>query len=183
MSSRNADGRWMKLGTLAMLVLAALAVCVPAPAADKAPDPSAAFNMPWGPFLQDLTPTGVNVVWCPAGRTDDVLEYGPAADKLDKSVKPAADALGRAAVAGLEPGKTYYYRIRMKDPAGDKTAMHRDVSVHHAPARRDEVLVRRHRRHAHVALQLRPGQADGRAQAATSSSTAATAARASSPAR
>jgi len=86
----------------------------------QAADESSSLKMPWGPFLQDLTPTSVNVVWCPFKRNDDVLEYGPAPDKLDRSVKPGADSLGRAAITDLEPGKTYYYRVRMKDSASDE---------------------------------------------------------------
>ena len=90
--------------------LLAIASLLSVALAADAPNP---FNIPWGPFLQDLTPTGVNVVWA-ADRKDDVLEYGAAADKLDKSVQPAADAAGRASITGLEPGKTYCYRIKMK---------------------------------------------------------------------
>lgn len=84
------------------------------------------FNIPWGPFLQDLTPTGVNVVWA-ADRKDDAVEYGAAADKLDKSVQPAADAPGRASITGLAPGRTYYYRVKMK-AAGSGEAGHGEVA-------------------------------------------------------
>jgi len=99
-------------------VVVVFALAVPAALAADAPNP---LNIPWGPLVQDLTPTGVNVVWCPSDRKDDVLEYGPAAETLDKSVQPAADALGRASITGLEPGKTYYYRIKMKAAAGGET--------------------------------------------------------------
>jgi len=107
MPARTDKGSWTKLCLLAGLVLAFSISTGPAAKAADTPNP---FNIPWGPFLQDLTPTGVNVVWA-TDRKDDVLEYGAAADKLDKSV---ADSQGRASITGLEPGKTYYCRIKMK---------------------------------------------------------------------
>jgi len=122
MTMRGDNRRWMKC-----ILLAGLAAGLVFPAgagaqADKAADEPKPLNIPWGPFLQNLTPTGVNVVWCVADRKDDVLEYGSSADKLDKSVVPGADAAGRAAIPGLEPGKTYFYRVRMKSADSSQTA-------------------------------------------------------------
>ncbi len=113
MSMRTPNRRWMKLCLcVGLSVVFSFLVAATVQAADV----SESLKIPWGPFLQDLTPTSVNVVWCPFKRTDDVLEYGSAANKLDKSVQPGTDALGRATITGLAPGKTYHYRVRMKDP-------------------------------------------------------------------
>lgn len=108
-------GRFALLAGLA--VGSAFAAVAVAAAAD-APKP---LRIAWGPFLQDLTPNGVNVLWSAGGRKSDVLEYGSAADKLDKSVKPAVDALGRASIPDLEPGKRYFYRVRIQSPDGSET--------------------------------------------------------------
>jgi len=110
MTNRTDNRSSMKLCVLAGLALALSMPAGPSAQAADAPNP---FNIPWGPFLQGLTPTSVNVVWA-ADRKDDAIEYGAAADKLDKSVQPAADASGRASITGLEPGETYFYRVRMK---------------------------------------------------------------------
>jgi predicted phosphodiesterase len=61
-------------------------------------------------------------VWATRERNDDVLEYGQAADKLGKTVQPGNDALGRATITGLEPGTTYFYRVRIQAPDGSETA-------------------------------------------------------------
>jgi len=110
MPTKTDNRGWTKLYLLAGL---ALVLSVPVGLAALAADAPNPFNIPWGPFLQNLTPTGVNVVWA-ADRKDDVVEYGAASDKLEKAVQPAADAAGRASITGLEPGKAYYYHIKMK---------------------------------------------------------------------
>ncbi len=117
-STRTDNRGRRKLCLLAGLVLAFSVLSGPVAQAADVPE---SLKIPWGPFLQDLRPTGVNVVWCPFKRTDDVLEYGSATDKLDHSVRPGTDALGRASITGLEPGQTYYYRVKVKAPESDET--------------------------------------------------------------
>jgi predicted phosphodiesterase len=92
-------------------------------AADAGAKPAAkdeAAKIAWGPFLQNLTPTGVSMIV--AGKMSScVVEYGQAADKLDKSVS-LADSSGRATITGLTPDKTYFYRVTIKSEDGKSTA-------------------------------------------------------------
>lgn len=122
MTRRTIPHRWARSALLATLIAALLLVPARASmAADAGAKAAKPLRIAWGPFLQDLTPTGVNVVWSAGGRAGDVLEYGSAADKLDKSVTPAADALGRASITGLTAGTTYSYRVTIKAPDGSET--------------------------------------------------------------
>jgi predicted phosphodiesterase len=91
-----------------------------AEAGAKAAAPEKPLRIVWGPFLQNLTTTGASVIWCPGQTSEGVVEYGQAADKLDKSVRPAENT-GRAAITGLAPGKTYFYRVTVKSEDGKST--------------------------------------------------------------
>ena len=76
------------------------------PSSRDTPKPAAkdgAAKIAWGPFLQNLIPTGVSVIV--AGKMSScMVEYGEAADKLDKSVN-VADSSGGVTITGLTPDK------------------------------------------------------------------------------
>ena len=68
----------------------------------------------------DSTTASVTVVGTPAGRTE--VEYGTRSDRLSARVVDGTQA-GRRAVglAGLTPGTTYWYRVRVTAPDGRTT--------------------------------------------------------------
>lgn len=121
---------WMR-PTLMMALMTAL-IFLPiasSRAADAGAKPAVkdeAAKIAWGPFLQNLTPTGVSMIV--AGKMSScVVEYGEAADKLDKSVN-LADSSGRATITGLTPDKTYFYRVTIKSEDGKSDASSKTAS-------------------------------------------------------
>lgn len=69
-----------------------------------------------GPYLQNVKPDGITVMWETAGSPADSLEYG-ASTAYGASVPATVLASGldtwthRAVLSGLEPGATYHYRV------------------------------------------------------------------------
>jgi len=115
---------WMR-PTLMMALTAALIFLPIAStwAAEAGAKPAAkdeAAKIAWGPFLQNLTPTSVSMIW--GGASNGLVEYGQAADKLDTSVRQAENSAGRMTITGLTPDKTYFYRLTIKSDDGKITA-------------------------------------------------------------
>ena len=102
---------------LAWLLIPLMLLAVPVaalPAEEPGADP--AVNIPWGPYLQNLTPTSVTFMWTANTPNRGVVEYGESKDNLDrrvpaKAVIPEEDCRQEATVTGLEPGKIYHYRV------------------------------------------------------------------------
>lgn len=107
----------------ALLCIAAIpATQTPIRAAEDKPKSAPAdkpYQIAWGPYLQNLTPQSVTVVWCDAGGGEEVLDYGQTAEQLGQTLRVRA---GEATISGLQPGKTYFYRVTSK-PADGRAAV------------------------------------------------------------
>jgi hypothetical protein len=72
----------------------------------------------WGPYLTAISETGITVNWKTEGDTDGAVEYAPEESYLESGAygEPVPDAskeLHHVVLAGLQPGTTYHYRVRI----------------------------------------------------------------------
>ncbi|HSI33333.1 MAG: metallophosphoesterase [Phycisphaerae bacterium] len=99
-----------------------------ADAADAPPPPAPGALVDSPPVLQNPSSTGVTVVWAVSAPATGWVEYGSAADKLDRravaptfGLLPFSDRFISARLDGLEPGKTIHYRAVTR-PVNFRTA-------------------------------------------------------------
>lgn len=86
-------------------------VCMPLAAEEpKGKSPAA---IPWGPYLQNPAANSVTIVWATNTPNRGAVEYGAKHNRLDHRLAAGEDTPGRNALTlnGLEPGKTYFYRV------------------------------------------------------------------------
>ncbi len=109
------EGIRRRLAWFGIPLLLFVSVAAPLPADEREDDPP--VNIPWGPYLQNLTPTGVTFMWTANTPNEGVVEYGETNDNLDrrvpaKAVLPDENCRQEATLRGLQPSKIYYYRVK-----------------------------------------------------------------------
>ena len=87
------------------------------------------YDIAWGPFLQNLTSASVTVLWSGGGAGEELVEYGETKEQLSRSVRSAE---ARATIAGLKPGKSYFYRVTSK-PQGEGRAASSAIATFTTP--------------------------------------------------
>ena len=132
----------MKRRIASILLLTALAT-LPATGAEKLsvkptnPQPAEPLKIVWGPYLQNLTPSSVTIMWTANEPTEGLVEFEPGEPKLPHKAPhapapkplPKKDFAQRQAsplskdhevtIANLSPGQVYSYRVtsKLKDRA------------------------------------------------------------------
>jgi len=114
---------------IALALACLLAACVSGGlAAGAAQKPAAEpVTIPWGPYLQNLTPKSVTVVWTANAPNAGLVDYGLSATRLDQHAESRlgtrqAGQAQEVTITGLEPGKVYYYRVTSKAADGREAA-------------------------------------------------------------
>lgn len=81
-----------------------------------------ALAIAWGPFLQNLTPQSVTVLWTAGATTEGVLEYGESKNQLEQRLISPLGKDHQITIPNLKPGKTYYYQVSSTSQDGRSTA-------------------------------------------------------------
>lgn len=64
------------------------------------------------PYLQQVTPTSIVIVWRSGEPTDSLVQYGSAPDALVQEVRETASVIAHEVrLTGLTPNTRYYYRV------------------------------------------------------------------------
>ena len=94
---------WIRFGFL----LSAISLLPAAP--NKAADPPDLYI---APYLQNVTTTGITVMWETTGPVVGVVEFGRGGRFRRKRVEPQARKIHEVRLDGLKPATTYNYRVR-----------------------------------------------------------------------
>lgn len=113
------DNLYVAASLLLLLFLQPAAGADATGAKPKAGTAEKPYEIAWGPFLQNLTPTSVTVLWAGGGAGEELVEYGETKEQLSQSVRSAE---ARGTITGLKPGKRYFYRVTSKAQGGGPAA-------------------------------------------------------------
>jgi len=95
-----------------LLALLLLAIGATSAVSDDSTEP-APVAIPWGPFLQNPTPTAVTILWATNTPNKGSIVYGTAANRMDRTLTATEQTEGRnvLTLTDLEPATKYHYRV------------------------------------------------------------------------
>ncbi len=107
------------------VLLAVSVTAFAAPATDPAGDPPDLYI---APYLQNVTPDGITVMWETTEPVVGTVEFGEAGSFRGRATEPEPRTIHEVHIAGLEASTKYDYRVRYADrilaPASFTTAPH-----------------------------------------------------------
>ena len=118
-----------------LLIPFALLATTAAPFLGKESTDKSPVAIPWGPYMQNPTPSSVTIVWATNTPSKGAVVYGSKPNRLDQRLAAPQDTPGRNVVTltGLEPAKTYYYRV-VSMPLDGRPAVQSETASFVTPA-------------------------------------------------
>lgn len=145
-AKRNLNMVRRVLFAAACLVPAVSVILAEAPKVTKrtatapATQPAEPLKIVWGPYLQNVTPRSVTLLWTAGEATEGAVEFEAGEPKLPRRTGPGKQFISlpkekyaqrkasplskdhEVTLTGLEPGKVYSYRVVSKRPGGGAPA-------------------------------------------------------------
>lgn len=89
--------------------------------------PASALQIVRGPYLQQVTQTGITIMWQTDQPSDSAVDYGPEAAYGSTIAAAEPVAIHKIKLTGLQPDTAYHYRVRSGDTASMDAVFHSAV--------------------------------------------------------